>query len=100
MKYKEDYSNYQRIFEGTLKRKYKCVISVDVNASDFEEIMELGEDYPTKILDVNLKWNVRVALDKNESFGNLSSLGTDLFYSMFRIKGVVSWINLETVYES
>lgn len=100
MKYKEDYLNYQKIFEGTLKRKYKCVISVDVDASDFEEIMEYGRDYPTKTLGITLKWNVRVAINENESFGELSSLGMDLFYSMFRIKGVVPWISLESVYES
>lgn len=100
MNYNTDFLKYQKVFEGTLKRKYKSIVGVSVDADAFERIMKNGRDYPIETLGVTIKWKVRVAVEENETFGNLSSLGMDLFYSMFKIKGVVPWINLETSYES
>lgn len=100
MNYNTDFLNYQKVFEGTLKRKYKSIVGVSVDAEAFERIMENGKDYPIETLGVTIKWKVRVAVEENETFGNFSSLGQDLFYSMFKIKGVVPWISLETIYES
>ena len=100
MNYNTEFLQYQKVFEGTLKRKYKSIVDVSVDAETFEKIMENGWDYPIETLGVTIKWKVRVALENNESFTNFSSLGQDLFYSMFKIKGVVPWINLETIYES
>jgi len=100
MNYNTDFLKYQKVFEGTLKRKYKSIVDVSVDAESFERIMENGRDYPIETLDVTIKWKVRVAVEENETFGNLSSLGMDLFYSMFKIKGVVPWITLDTIYES
>lgn len=98
MNYNTDFLKYQKVFEGTLKRKYKSITSVEVNSKDFEEIMEYNNDFPPTHLGINIKWKVRVAIEENETFTGLSSLGQDLFYSMFKIKGVVPWINLDTVY--
>lgn len=96
MKYKEELLQYQKVFEGTLKRKFKCITDVKVDPKSFEEIMEYGKDYPYKTLDVIVKWDVIVSIKNGENFTNLSSLGQDLFYFMFKIKGVVPWINLES----
>jgi hypothetical protein len=98
MKYKEELLQYQKVFEGTLKRKYKSINDVKVGPESFEEIMEYSKDYPHKTLDVIVKWDVRVSIDNDEHFTNLSSLGGELFYIMFKIKGVVPWINLESDY--
>ena len=98
MNYNTDFLKYQKVFEGTLKRKYKSIVDVSVDAESFERIMENGRDYPIETLDVTIKWKVRVAVEENETFGNLSSLGMDLFYSMFKIKGVVPWVDLDTDY--
>jgi hypothetical protein len=51
-------------------------------------------------LGVTVNWKVQVSIKNNETFVNLSSLGQDIFYAMFKIKGVVPWIHLETNYES
>ena len=98
MNYNIDFLKYQKVFEGTLRRKYKSIVDVSVDAEAFEQIMENGRDYPIETLGVTIKWKVRVAVEENETFGNLSSLGMDLFYSMFGIKGVVPWISLDTDY--
>jgi hypothetical protein len=42
-----------------------------------------------------VEWSVREALEYNESFGNLSSLGSELFYTMFQ-KRAVPWIKLKS----
>jgi hypothetical protein len=98
MNYNKEFLQYQTIFKGTLKRKYKSIVDVDVDREVFEQIMESGKDFPWQTLGVTVKWKVRVALENDETLGNLSSLGTDLFYSMFKIKGVVPWITLDTDY--
>ena len=100
MNYNQEYLKYQTVFKGTLKRKYKSIVDVDVDPEAFEQIMESGKDFPWQTLGVTIKWKVRVALENDETLGNLSSLGQDLFYSMFKIKGVVPWISLDTDYES
>lgn len=98
MNYNTEFLQYQKVFGGTLKRKYKSITKVEVNPKDFEEIMEYNGDYPPTLLGINITWRVRVAIKENESFSGLSSLGQDLFHSMFKIKGVVPWINMETDY--
>jgi hypothetical protein len=98
MNYNKEFLQYQTIFKGTLKRKYKSIVDVDVDREVFEQIMESGKDFPWQTLGVTVKWKVRVALENDETLGNLSSLGQDLFYSMFKIKGVVPWITLDTDY--
>jgi hypothetical protein len=98
MNYNTDFLKYQKVFEGTLKRKYKSITSVEVNLKDFEEIMGYNNDYPPTHLGITIKWKVRVAIEEDENFTGLSSLGQDLFYSMFKIKGVVPWITLDTDY--
>ena len=99
MKYNEEFLQYQKIFEKSLKRRYKSVFEVIVDPEAFEIIMEDGKDYPWKLLDVQVNWNVKIAIEENESLSNISSLGQSLFYSMFKIKGVVPWISLNTKYE-
>jgi len=99
MKYNEEFLKYQKVFGGTLKRKYKSITDVDVDKDAFEKIMEDGKDFPFTTLGVTVKWKVRIAVKYDESFTNFSSLGQELFYSMFRINGVTPWINLETSYE-
>ena len=98
MNYNKEFLQYQSIFMGTLKRKYKSIVDVDVDPEAFEQIMESGKDFPWQTLGVTVKWKVIVALENDETLGNLSSLGQDLFYSMFKIKGVVPWITLDTDY--
>lgn len=99
MKYKEEFLKYQKVFEGTLKRKYKSIVSIDIDPEAFETIIENGKDYPWQTLGVNLNWKVKIALKNDETLDNLSSLGQDLFYSMFGIKGVIPWMSLNTIYE-
>ena len=98
MNYNKEFLQYQTIFKGTLKRKYKSIVDVDVDPEAFEQSMESGKDFPWQTLGVTVKWKVIVALENDETLGNLSSLGQDLFYSMFKIKGVVPWITLDTDY--
>ena len=98
MNYNKEFLQYQTIFKGTLKRKYKSIVDVDVDPEAFEQIIESGKDFPWQTLGVTVKWKVIVALENDETLGNLSSLGQDLFYSMFKIKGVVPWITLDTDY--
>lgn len=100
MNYNKEFLQYQTIFKGTLKRKYKSIVDVDVDPEVFEKIMENGKDFPWETLGVTVKWKVKVAIKNDETLGNLSSLGQDLFYSMFKINGVVPWISLDTDYES
>jgi len=99
MKYNEEFLQYQKIFEKTLKRRHKSILEVIVDPEAFEIIMEEGKDYPWKTLGVQVNWSVKIAVEENESLSNLSSLGQSLFYSMFKIKGVVPWISLNTIYE-
>ena len=98
MNYNKEFLQYQTIFKGTLKRKYKSIVDLDVDREVFEQIMESGKDFPWQTLGVTVKWKVRVALENDETLSNLSSLGQDLFYAMFKIKGVVPWITLDTDY--
>ena len=100
MNYSKEKEQFQKVFGGILKRKYKSIVEVEVNPEDFEEIMENGKDYPFRTLGVTVHWNVQVLIKNNETFANFSSLGQDIFYAMFKIKGVVPWIHLETIYES
>ena len=100
MNYSKEKEQFQKVFGGILKRRYKSVVDVEVSPEDFEEIMEYGNDYPFKTLGIVVKWKVQVAIKNKETLGNLSSLGQDIFLSMFKIKGIVPWIHLETDYES
>jgi hypothetical protein len=100
MNYSKEKEQFQKVFGGILKRRYKSIVEVEVNPEDFEEIMEYGKDYPFRTLGVTVNWKVQVSIKNNETFGNLSSLGQDIFHAMFKIKGVVPWIHLETNYES
>ena len=100
MNYSKEKEQFQKVFGGILKRKYKSIVEVEVNPEDFEVIMEYGKDYPFRTLGVTVNWDVQVSIKNNETFRNFSSLGQDIFYAMFTIKGVVPWINLDTSYEN
>jgi hypothetical protein len=93
MKYSKEKEQFQKIFGGVLKRKYKCIKSVNVDDEEFEE--SFGSEGWAPSFSVYVEWSVREALEYNESFGNLSSLGSELFYTMFQ-KRAVPWIKLKS----
>jgi hypothetical protein len=93
MKYSKEKEQFQKIFGSVLKRKYKCIKSVNVDDEEFEE--SFGSEGWAPSFSVYVEWSVREALEYNESFGNLSSLGSELFYTMFQ-KRAVPWIKLKS----
>jgi hypothetical protein len=66
---------------------------VNVDDEEFEE--SFGSEGWAPSFSVYVEWSVREALEYNESFGNLSSLGSELFYTMFQ-KRAVPWIKLKS----
>jgi hypothetical protein len=93
MKYSKEKEQFQKIFGSVLKRKYKCIKSVNVDDEEFEE--SFGSEGWAPSFSVYVEWSVREALEYDESFGNLSSLGSELFYTMFQ-KRAVPWIKLKS----
>ena len=91
MKYSTEKEQFQTVFGGILKRKYKSIKSVNVDDEEFEASFD-SEGWATSF-DVYVEWNVREAINNNESFGNLSSLGSEILYNMFK-KRAVPWIKL------
>jgi hypothetical protein len=94
MKYSKEKEQFQKIFGSVLKRKYKSIKSVNVDDAEFDESFDSEGWAPS--FDVYVEWNVREAIVNNESFGNLSSIGSDLFYTMFK-KRAVPWIKLRDI---
>ncbi len=92
MKYSKEKEQFQKIFGGVLKRKYKCIKSVNVDDEEFEASFDSEGWAPS--FDVYVEWNVREAINNNESFDNLSSLGSEILYTMFK-KRAVPWIKLK-----
>jgi hypothetical protein len=93
MKYSKEKEQFQKIFGSVLKRKYKCVKSVDVDDEEFDASFDSESWAPS--FTVYVEWNVREALEYDESFGDLSLLGSDLFYTMFQ-KRAIPWIKLKS----
>jgi len=93
MKYSKEKEQFQKIFGGVLKRKYKCIKSVNVDDEEFEASFDSEGWAPS--FDVYVEWDVREAINNGESFGNLSSLGSEILYNMFK-KRAVPWIKLKS----
>jgi len=93
MKYSAEKEQFQKVFGGILKRKYKCIKSVNVDDEEFEE--SFGSEGWAPSFDVYVEWNVREALEYDESFDNLSLLGSEILYNMFK-KRAVPWIKLKS----
>jgi hypothetical protein len=93
MKYSKEKEQFQKIFGSVLKRKYKCVKSVNVDDEEFEE--SFGSEGWAPSFNVYVEWNVREALEYDERFDDLSSLGSDLLYTMFQ-KRAIPWIKLKS----
>jgi hypothetical protein len=93
MKYSAEKEQFQKVFGGILKRKYKCIKSVNVDDEEFEESFDSEGWAPS--FNVYVEWNVREALEYGESFENLSSLGSEILYNMFK-KRAVPWIKLKS----
>jgi hypothetical protein len=66
---------------------------VNVDDEEFEE--SFGSEGWAPSFNVYVEWSVREALEYDESFGNLSSLGSELFYTMFQ-KRAVPWIKFKS----
>jgi len=86
MKYSTEKEQFQTVFGGVLKRKYKCIKSVNVDDEEFEASFDSEGWAPS--FDVDIEWNVREAINNNESFGNLSSLCSEILYNMFKKRAV------------
>jgi hypothetical protein len=93
MKYSAEKEQFQKVFGGILKRKYKCIKSVNVDDEEFEESFGSEEWAPS--FNVYVEWNVSESIQNNERFGNLSSLGSEILYNMFK-KRAVPWIKLKS----
>jgi hypothetical protein len=93
MKYSKEKEQFQKIFGSVLKRKYKCVKSVNVDDEEFEE--SFGSEGWAPSFNVYVEWSVREALEYDERFDDLSSLGSDLLYTMFQ-KRAIPWIKLKS----
>ena len=48
--------------------------------------------------DVTINWNVSKSLEEKETFGNLSGLGSELMYNMFK-RRMIPWIKLKSEFE-
>jgi len=68
MKYSKEKEQFQKIFGGVLKRKYKCIKSVNVDDEEFEASFDSEGWAPS--FDVYVEWDVREAINNDESFGN------------------------------
>jgi hypothetical protein len=88
---------YQTVYQSTIRRKYSAIKSLIVNCEDFEEIIEGGRDFPVKFLNVTIEYDLREAIDKNQTFSGLAATGQDIFQVMFRLKGVLPWVDLQTL---
>mgnify|MGYP003342690465 CR=1 FL=1 len=98
MKYSAEKEQFQKVFEGTLKRRYKSIQSVTVDDKEFDNAFDNDSRLFALTFDVIIRWSVKKALEENESFGNLSTLGSELIYNMFK-KRMVPWIKLKSEFD-
>ncbi len=59
MKYSTEKEQFQTVFGGVLKRKYKCIKSVNVDDEEFEASFDSEGWAPS--FDVYVEWDVREA---------------------------------------
>jgi hypothetical protein len=96
MKYNEEFLKYQRVLNRAFKKKYKSFISVEIDPSDFEKVMESKDS--VQLLNMNFNWSVSTALKENENLKDLSSYAKNIFITMFGESFVVPWMSLITKY--
>jgi len=95
MKYKVELLQLQRVFENSLKKKYKSIKKVEVNPERFEEMMDRESNY-VFLLDVDIYWDVRDAVENNENFEGLSETAKYFIEYVLKKPFVVPWINLKS----
>jgi hypothetical protein len=95
MKYKVELLQLQRVFENSLKKKYKSIKRVEVNPERFEEMMDRESDY-VFTLDIDIYWDVRVAVENDESFTKLTDTAKYFIEYVLKRPFVVPWINLKS----
>lgn len=97
MNYNKECLQYQTVYQSTLRRKFSAIKNVIVNCEDFAEILEEKKDYPSKFLNLTIEYDLKEAINKNQSFAGLAATGQDIFQVMFGIKGVLPWVDLQTL---
>jgi len=91
MNYNKQLEDYQRIFEKSLKKRFKSIVRVEVDPSEFEYVMENKSTF--NIFSVKIYWDVYVAVRENETLGGITPLGSEILKLMFNIDGG-PWIDL------
>ena len=97
MNYSKECLQYQTVYQSTLKRKFSSIKNVIVNCEDFEEILEQKKNYPMTFLNVTIEYDLKEAINKKQSFTGLAATGQDIFLVMFGLKGVLPWVDLQTL---
>jgi hypothetical protein len=91
MNYSKQLKDYQRIFEKSLKKRFKSIVRVEVDPSEFEDVMENKSTF--NIFNVKIYWDVYVAVRENETLGGITPLGSEILKFMFNKYGG-PWIDL------
>jgi len=91
MNYNKQLEDYQRIFEKSLKKRFKSIVRVEVDPSEFEYVMENKSTF--NMFSVKIYWDVYVAVKENETLGGITPLGSEILKFMFNIDGG-PWIDL------
>lgn len=94
MKYSKEKEQFQKVYEGVLKRKYKSIKYIEIDEEEFDTSFESESWSPS--FKVHIIWDVREAIREKENFSNLGRLGADLFYSMFK-KHALPWVYLKDI---
>ena len=94
MKYSKEKEQFQKVYEGVLKRKYKSIKYIEINEEEFDETFETISW--THTFKVTIIWDVREAIREKESFGNLARIGADIFQVMFKKSGM-PWVYLKSI---
>lgn len=96
MKYNEEFLKYQKVLNRAFKQKYKSFISVEIDPSDFEKVMESKDS--VQLLNIDFNWSVATALKEGETLEGLSTYAKKIFITMFGESFVVPWMSLITKY--
>lgn len=94
MEYNLESLKYQKVLNNFFKKRYKSIISLEVNPLDFEKVIESRDSI--RFLNIDVYWNVVIALENDESLSGLSEYSKNIFHTMFGDSYVVPWINLKS----